>query len=53
MRYTLDIKGIKNLPYEEIAAILRAADELIMSGGRSLLTKVLKGSCAKKVLELG
>lgn len=38
---------------EEVAAILRGADDLIMSGGRSLLTKVLKGSRDKKVLELG
>lgn len=53
VRYTLDTKGIENLPYEEIAAILRGADDLIMSGGRSLLTRVLKGSRAKKVLELG
>jgi hypothetical protein len=49
----LDPKGIKNLPYEEIVAILRGADDLIMSGGRSLLAKVLKGSRAKKVLGLG
>lgn len=53
MPYRLDPKGIKSLPQEEIAAILRGADDLIMSGGRSLLTKVLKGSRAKKVLELG
>ena len=51
--YTLDTKGLKPLPKEEIAAILRGADDLIMSGGRSLLVKVLKGSRAKKVLELG
>jgi hypothetical protein len=53
VRYTLDTKGIESLPYEEIAAILRGADGLIMSGGRSLLTRVLKGSRVKKVLELG
>jgi hypothetical protein len=53
VRYTLDTKGIESLPYEEIATILRGADGLIMSGGRSLLAKVLKGSRAKKVLELG
>lgn len=51
MRYSLDAKGIKNLPYEEIAAILRGADDLIMKGGRSLLAKILKGSRDKKVLE--
>jgi len=53
VRYTLDTKGLRNLPQKEIAAILRGADDLIMSGGRSLLAKVLKGSRAKKVLELG
>lgn len=53
VRYTLDTKGIDHLPDEEIAAILRGADELIMSGGRSMLTKILKGSRARQVLELG
>ena len=53
VRYQLDDKGIKDVPMEEVAAILRGADDLIMSGGRSLLTKVLKGSREKKVLELG
>ncbi|MCG2770417.1 MAG: RQC domain protein [Anaerolineae bacterium] len=53
VRYTLDTKGLMHLPQEEIAAILRGADDLIRSGGRSLLVKVLKGSRAKKVLELG
>ena len=53
VRYRLDDKGIDSLPPEEIAAILRGADDLIMSGGRSLLTRILKGSRAKKVLELG
>lgn len=51
--YRLDSKGIKDLPFEEIVAILRGADELIMTGGRSLLSKILKGSREKKVLELG
>jgi hypothetical protein len=53
VRYRLDDKGIHSLPPEEVAAILRGADELIMSGGRSLLTRILKGSRAQKVLELG
>ena len=52
VRYTLDSKGIKELPDEEIAAILRGADELIMQGGRTLLTKILKGSREKTILEL-
>jgi hypothetical protein len=34
----------------DICAILRAADGLIGSGGRSLLTKILRGSRAKDVL---
>ncbi|WP_040979505.1 RQC-minor-1 family DNA-binding protein [Oceanobacillus jeddahense] len=41
------------LSEEEILAILRAADELIAQGGRSLLAKILKGSREKKVLQLG
>jgi superfamily II DNA helicase RecQ len=53
VQYELDAKGIRLLPREEIVAILRGADDLIMQGGRSLLTQVLKGSRAKKVLELG
>jgi len=52
VRYSLDAKDVKKLPHDEIAAILRAADELIMSGGRTMLVKILKGSKAKKVLEL-
>jgi hypothetical protein len=47
----LDAKGIKNVPFDEIKTILRGADELIMSGGRTLLAKVLKGSKDKKLLE--
>jgi len=50
--YRLDSKGIKSLPVEDIRAIIRGADEMILSGGRNLLVKVLKGSKAKKVLEL-
>ena len=53
VKYHLDSRGIKELPYEEIAAILRAADDLIMCGGRNLLSKLLKGSKEKKLLELG
>lgn len=41
------------LPDEEVHAILRAADDLIAQGGRSLLAKVLKGSRDKKLLEHG
>lgn len=41
-----------NLTKDEKLAILRAADELIATGGRNLLSKILKGSREKKVLEL-
>ena len=41
------------LPIEDIRAILRAADPLIATGGRTLLTKILKGSRAKDVLAHG
>lgn len=41
------------LPETEVLAILRAADEIIGEGGRTLLTKILKGSREKKVLQLG
>ena len=50
---SLDSKGIKSLSSADIALILRGADELIGTGGRNLLSKVLKGSREKKVLELG
>ncbi|MRH41183.1 superfamily II DNA helicase [Aquibacillus halophilus] len=36
----------------EIMAILRASDEIIMVGGRTLLAKILKGSREKKILQL-
>ena len=52
VRYHLDAKNIKQLPQDELQKILRAADPLIMSGGRTLLAKVLKGSKEKKLLEL-
>lgn len=48
---SLDSSGVSPLSNEEIRTILRAADDLIMSGGRSLLARVLKGSKQKAVLE--
>ncbi|HTY60384.1 MAG TPA: RQC-minor-1 family DNA-binding protein [Bacteroidota bacterium] len=36
----------------EVETVLRGADELIGSGGRTLLVKILRGSREKKVLEL-
>jgi hypothetical protein len=52
VRYELDPKNVKKLSPEELQAILRGADELIGSGGRSLLVKILKGSHAQEVLRL-
>lgn len=51
--YKLDSGGIKSLTNDEIQAILRAADELIATGGRSMLAKILKDSRDKKLLEHG
>jgi hypothetical protein len=51
VHYELDPKDVKKLPLEELKAILRGADELIASGGRSLLVKILKGSHAQDVLQ--
>jgi hypothetical protein len=48
--YHLDTKGIRSLPADEIRLILRAADDLIMRGGRHLLTLILKGSRSKDVI---
>ena len=50
---SLDSKGIKHLADSEIALILRGADDLIGTGGRTLLTRILKGSRIKRLLELG
>ena len=50
--FRLNSRGIKDLSSKEIKAILRAADELIAAGVRSLLSKILKGSKDKKVLKL-
>jgi len=51
--YALDKGNVKNLPREDIEMILRAADDLIMKGGRNMLVKTLKGSREKKLLEKG
>lgn len=47
----LDVGEIKDLPQEDIRMILRGADELISTGGRSMLAKILKGSKDKKIFE--
>ncbi len=48
----LDSKGIEPLSESEIALILRGADDLIGTGGRRLLARILKGSKEKRLLEL-
>ncbi|MFL5542550.1 MAG: RQC-minor-1 family DNA-binding protein [Longimicrobiaceae bacterium] len=53
VEYNLKPARVRELPFEDLRAILRAADPLIARGGRSLLCKVLRGSREKKVLELG
>ncbi len=53
VNYHLDCGGITQMDSNEIAAILRAADELIATGGRTMLSKILKGSRDKKLLEHG
>ena len=45
-------ENMNRLTVEEIKAILRGADPIIMEGGRTLLAKILKGSREKKVLQL-
>lgn len=47
----LDAGEIRDLPMEDIRVILRGADELISTGGRSMLAKILKGSKDKKIFE--
>lgn len=47
----LDAGEIKDLPLEDIRMILRGADELVSTGGRSMLAKILKGSKDKKIFE--
>ena len=49
--FSLNSRGITDLSFEEKKAILRAADELIAAGGRSLLSKILKGAKDKNVLK--
>lgn len=48
---SLDAGEIKDLPQEDIRLILRGADELISTGGRSMLAKILKGSKDKTIFK--
>lgn len=52
-QYRLNPKDAASLPTADIRAILRAADDLIAVGGRTLLTKILRGARAKEVLSHG
>lgn len=47
----LDAGEIKDLPQEDIRMILRGADALILTGGRSMLAKILKGSKDKTIFK--
>lgn len=47
----LDAGEIKDLPQEDIRMILRGADKLISTGGRSMLAKILKGSKDKTIFK--
>ncbi|MDS0525918.1 DNA helicase II [Clostridium sp. SHJSY1] len=52
VRYQLsDLKGQEAPSQDDINNILRAADEIIASAGRTMLAKILKGSKDKKLLE--
>jgi hypothetical protein len=51
VKYHLDSGGITHLDFHEIKAIFRAADELIATGGRTMLSKILKGSKDKKTAQ--
>ncbi len=53
VHYQLDSGEVKALAEQEIVMILRAADELISTGGRNMLVKILKGSKDKKMIEYG
>ena len=49
----LDAKGLSDLPVADLHAVLRGADDLIAQGGRTLLTRILRGSKSKDVLARG
>lgn len=46
-----DLRGQEAPSEEDIRNILRAADEIIFTAGRTMLAKILKGSKDKKLLE--
>jgi superfamily II DNA helicase RecQ len=51
VHFELHADGVKSLTDQDIKTILRGADDLIMSGGRSMLANILAGSKDKKLLE--
>ena len=53
VRFELKPAEVTALREEEIVAILRAADDMVGRGGRTLLTSVLRGSREKSVLAHG
>jgi hypothetical protein len=50
-RVELDGRGLEPLSLAEIRTIMRGAEEIIARGGRTLLSKILKGSREKELLE--
>lgn len=48
--FSLDSGDLSHLPMPEIRQILRGAESLIGSGGRTTLVKILRGSKAQKIL---
>ena len=51
--YSLDSGDVEQLSQNDIAAIIRAVDDLVGRGGRAMAGKILKGSVSKDVLEHG
>ncbi|MEO1204049.1 MAG: RQC-minor-1 family DNA-binding protein [Pseudomonadota bacterium] len=49
----LDARGLRELPEDNLKAVLRGADDLIGQGGRTLLMRILRGSANKDVLDRG
>lgn len=53
VEYHLDEGDIHELADDELVMVLRAADNIIARGGRTMLAKILKGSKDKSILEYG
>ncbi|MDB4773092.1 MAG: RQC domain-containing protein [Verrucomicrobiales bacterium] len=50
--YSLDSGDLEQLSQKDIAAVIRAVDDLVGRGGRTMVGKILKGSASKDVLGL-